>query len=127
MSSALHSFADYLWSQSWQLAPLFVLVSLLCLTLRKASAHWRYLLWSIVLLKCIVPAVVLVPVPLLDRVVEEAALVTRQANPGIRDARTKGTVQQPLVSYSGARESRVIRPAPDLKTGLVAVWGAGTL
>src|SRR5437867_13238335 len=89
MLRALHSFADYLWSQSWQLAPVFVLMLLLCLALRRAGAHWRYLLWSVVLLKCIVPAVVLVPMPVLDRVVEEAALATRQASPGGPDAQAE--------------------------------------
>src|SRR5438093_5667446 len=127
MSSALHSFADYLGSQSWQLAPVFALVSLLCLALRRASAHWRYLLWSVVLLKCIVPAIVLVPVPVLDRVVEEAVLVTRQASPGAREAQTNGTVQQPFVSNSRAQEPSAILPPTGVKTGLLAAWGAGAV
>src|SRR5213593_3547289 len=100
MSSALHSFADYLGSQSWQLAPVFVLMSLLCLALRRASAHWRYLLWIVVLLKCIVPAVVLVPMPVLDLVVEEAALVTRQASPGdgtLRPEAPRSNVSFPIL------------------------------
>ena len=127
MLRALHSFADYLWSQSWQLAPVFVLMLLLCLALRRASAHWRYLLWIVVLLKCIVPAVVLVPMPVLDRVVEEAALVTRQASPGGRDAQAGGAAQQRLVSHSRGQESPAVRPALDPRTGLVAVWGAGAV
>src|SRR5438128_9591024 len=110
MSRALHSFADYLWSQSWQLAPVFVLMLLLCLALRRASAHWRYLLWIVVLLKCIVPAVVLVPMPVLDRVVEEAALVTRQASPGGRDAQAGGAAQQRLVSHSRGQASPPAQP-----------------
>ena len=111
MLPALHSFADYLWSQSWQLAPVFVLMSMLCLALRRASAHWRYLLWSVVLLKCIVPAVVLVPMPVLDRVVEEAALVTRQDSPEGRDAQSRGAAQQYLVSHSQGQESPAVRPS----------------
>src|SRR5439155_3419591 len=127
MLPALHSFADYLWSQSWQLAPVFVLMSLLCLALRRASAHWRYLLWIVVLLKCIVPAVVLVPMPVLDRVVEQAALVTRQASPGGRDAQAGGTALQRLVSHSRGQASPAVWPPLDLRTGLVAVWGAGAV
>jgi len=121
MLPALHSFADYLWSQSWQLAPVFVLMSLLCLALRRASAHWRYLLWSVVLLKCIVPAVVLVPMPVLDRVVEQAALVTRQPSPGGPNAQAGGAALQRLVSDSRGQESPAVRPPLDLRTGLVAV------
>ena len=127
MLPALHSFADYLWSQSWQLAPVFVLMSLLCLALRRASAHWRYLLWSVVLLKCIVPAVVLVPMPVLDRVVEEAALATHQASPGGPDAQAGGAALQRLVSDSRGQASPGVQPRLDLRTGLVAVWGAGAV
>src|SRR6266487_1548544 len=127
MLRALHSFADYLWSQSWQLAPVFVLMSLLCLAFRRASAHGRYLLWSVVLLKCIVPAGVLVPMPVVDPVAEEAALVTRQPSPGGRDTQAVRGAQQSPVSHSGGQDSTAVRPPLDPRTGLVAVWGAGAV
>ena len=61
MESLLTVVADYLARQSWQVAAVFLLVAATCYALRKASAHWRYLLWLIVLAKCLTPGVVTVP------------------------------------------------------------------
>jgi beta-lactamase regulating signal transducer with metallopeptidase domain len=49
--------------QSWQIALLFALVAVASVFLRGASAHWRYLLWLVVLIKCLVPPIVCVPLP----------------------------------------------------------------
>jgi beta-lactamase regulating signal transducer with metallopeptidase domain len=54
---------EVLWVQSCQVAVLFALVGLACLLLRRASAHWRYLLWLVVLVKCLVPPVMPVALP----------------------------------------------------------------
>ncbi|MGO9112523.1 MAG: M56 family metallopeptidase [Thermoguttaceae bacterium] len=68
MESLFTLVADYLARQSWQVAVVFPLVAVACYALRKASAHWRYLLWLIVLAKCLTPGLVSVPVPVwLDR------------------------------------------------------------
>ena len=55
MERILTEIGNYLLHQSWQIAALFVIVASACWVLRRASAHWRYLLWLIVLAKCIVP------------------------------------------------------------------------
>ncbi|HEX4413176.1 MAG TPA: M56 family metallopeptidase, partial [Lacipirellulaceae bacterium] len=57
MESISHAIADYLVQQSCQLTGLFVLVLFLSWALRNSSAHWRYLLWLVVVTKCIVPPV----------------------------------------------------------------------
>jgi beta-lactamase regulating signal transducer with metallopeptidase domain len=62
---------DLLWLQSWQVAVLFALVGLACLLLRRASAHWRYLLWLVVLVKCLVPPVMPVALPGLTKTVHQ--------------------------------------------------------
>ncbi len=53
---------DYLLQQSWQIAVLIGIVAVINRTLRHRSAHIRYLLWLLVLAKCLVPAVFNVPV-----------------------------------------------------------------
>lgn len=61
----LTTVADYLVRQSWQIAAVFVLVAVVCWGLRQKSAHWRYLLWLVVLAKCLVPAPMSVPLAVL--------------------------------------------------------------
>jgi cytohesin len=57
--------ADYLLAQSWQIAVLTIAVALASLLLRNRSAHVRYLLWLIVLAKCLVPPLYSIPVAVL--------------------------------------------------------------
>ncbi|MHC4387685.1 MAG: hypothetical protein ACYSX1_03660, partial [Planctomycetota bacterium] len=48
---------DYLVTQSWQIAALVLVAAVVTLALKNRSAHVRYLLWLIVLAKCLVPPV----------------------------------------------------------------------
>jgi len=48
--------ADYLLRQSWQVAALFLLVAAVTSAMKNRSAHVRYLLWLIVVAKCLVPS-----------------------------------------------------------------------
>ena len=65
MEHALTEMADYLLRQSWQIAAVFVVVAAASVLLRNASAHWRYLLWVVVLVKCLVPPIVTLPLAVL--------------------------------------------------------------
>jgi Leucine-rich repeat (LRR) protein/beta-lactamase regulating signal transducer with metallopeptidase domain len=56
---------SYLVAQSWQIALLAGMMGLISLALRNRSAHLRYLLWLIVLAKCLVPPFLTVPVAVL--------------------------------------------------------------
>ena len=56
---------DYLLTQSWQIALLAIIVGLITFALRNRSAHIRYLLWLIVLAKCLVPPIYSVSVAVL--------------------------------------------------------------
>lgn len=71
MESLLTTVADYLVRQSWQILAVFALVAAVCWTLRKASAHWRYWLWLVVLAKCLVPGLISVPLAVLPHKVGE--------------------------------------------------------
>lgn len=59
--------ASYLLAQSWQIAILTAGVALASYVLRNRSAHIRYLLWLIVLAKCLVPPVHTVPLAILPQ------------------------------------------------------------
>ena len=56
---------SYLLTQSWQIAVVFLLVATACWLLRNASVHWRYLLWCVVLAKCLVPPLLQIPLAVL--------------------------------------------------------------
>ena len=51
----------YLLAQSWQIAVLTVVVAVAAFALKNRSAHVRYLLWLVVLAKCLVPPLYTVP------------------------------------------------------------------
>ena len=56
---------DLLLTQAFQVGVLFVPIACACLALRRASAHWRYVLWLVLLVKCLTPPVVTVPLTVL--------------------------------------------------------------
>jgi len=65
----MHAYANavsrHLFVQSWQIALLVLVVGVISYALRHRSAHVRYLLWLIVLAKCLVPPIYSVPVAVL--------------------------------------------------------------
>ncbi len=65
MEHILNNIGTYLLAQSWQIGVIFVVVAAASLAMRRASAHWRYLLWVVVLVKCFVPPLVSVPLAVL--------------------------------------------------------------
>lgn len=88
MSPILTTITDYLLSQSCQIAVIFAAVAATCWLLRRANAHWRYLLWLIVLAKCLVPPLVTVPVAVLPA----AGVATQAVQVGPQEDRTPTTV-----------------------------------
>ena len=64
METTLSNLADFLTEQSLQLCILFVLVMAATCWLRATSAHWRYLLWLVVIAKCLTPPIVSLPLPI---------------------------------------------------------------
>ncbi|MHC4700925.1 MAG: hypothetical protein ACYTFQ_10145, partial [Planctomycetota bacterium] len=67
MDTYLTQVVDYLLNQSWQIVILTVLVAFVTFLLRNRSAHIRYLLWLIVLVKCLMPPLYAVPVRVLPQ------------------------------------------------------------
>ena len=58
---------DYMLTQSWQIALLTLIIAIAIFALRHKTAHVRYLLWLIVLAKCLVPPLLTVPVAVLPQ------------------------------------------------------------
>jgi len=73
METYLTRITDYLLTQSWQIVLLVVVIAAVSLVLRNKSAHVRYLLWLIVLAKCLVPPLLTVPLAILPQ--EKPAMV----------------------------------------------------
>ena len=67
METYLTQIANYLLTQSWQIAVLVAIIAALSLALKNKSAHVRYLLWLIVLAKCLVPPLLTVPLAVLPQ------------------------------------------------------------
>jgi ankyrin repeat protein/beta-lactamase regulating signal transducer with metallopeptidase domain len=65
MGNYLNQITGYLLMQSWQIAILVAVVAAVTLLLKNRSSHVRYLLWLIVLAKCLVPPLLSVPLPVL--------------------------------------------------------------
>ena len=82
--------AEYLVDQSLQIAGIFSVVLVLCFLLRRASSHVRYLLWGLVIAKCIFPSVMKVSLAVLPE--KEIAVAAAQpvVEPEVYSAYTSG-------------------------------------
>ncbi len=79
MENHLNQIASYLLTQGWQIAILVIVIAAASWLLRNKSAHVRYLLWLIVLAKCLVPPLLTVPLPVLPD--ERVMIVLPPARP----------------------------------------------
>lgn len=102
--------AGFLIEQTWQISMVFGFVLVACWILRNASAHWRYLLWLVVIGKCLMPPMVTVHLPLLpsEEVMTPITIVTESPSPigtadfesSIEIAKTPSQVTQETESVS---------------------------
>ncbi|MCX5644112.1 MAG: ankyrin repeat domain-containing protein [Phycisphaerae bacterium] len=105
MESLLTTIANYLWRQSWQIALLVVAVGLASWALRNRSAHVRYLLWLLVLAKCLTPPVVEVPLAVLpERGPPAVASIISTTPPQEEMAQTSVEERLPPTPTSAAQE-----------------------
>jgi beta-lactamase regulating signal transducer with metallopeptidase domain/Leucine-rich repeat (LRR) protein len=65
MESLLTQIANYLLAQSWQIAILTIVIAFISLILKNKNAHIRYLLWMIVLAKCLIPPLYTISIAIL--------------------------------------------------------------
>jgi len=122
MDTYVNSVTTYLFAQSWQIALLALIVGLISFALKNRSAHIRYLLWLIVLAKCLIPPLYSVPVPVLsDRSSIEmlpgpVSTETTAVDSSITKADTPVEVQAAKASH----DSRFA--LPNTKQTVVLVW-----
>jgi beta-lactamase regulating signal transducer with metallopeptidase domain len=85
MESYLNQITNYLLTQSWQIAVLVVVIAAANLALKNKSAHIRYLLWLIILAKCLVPPFITIPLALLpqDKMPEQTLISNSEKNPAV--------------------------------------------
>ncbi|MHC4520579.1 MAG: M56 family metallopeptidase [Planctomycetota bacterium] len=121
----------YLFAQSWQIAVLAIVVALVCRCLQSRSSHVRYLLWLIVLAKCLSPALFTVPVVVLPHEPAVSGSVVPPSCPVPTPARQTATVEP----AGGAIEYGML-PGPTImerlgavtaRQWLCVVWLAGVL
>jgi beta-lactamase regulating signal transducer with metallopeptidase domain len=67
METVFTDITDYLLKQSWQIAILFAVVAIICMAIRKKTAHLRYLLWLLIIAKCLVPSLITVSLAILPQ------------------------------------------------------------
>jgi len=102
MEDYLTHFTNYLLAQSWQIVVIVVVVVVVTMVLRNKSAHVRYLLWLIVLAKCLVPPLLTIPLAVLPY--NKAVVVSPPFEP------TESTVVESVAETS--TEETTMSPAP---------------
>ena len=97
MENYLTQITNYLLTQSWQIAILVVLIALVNLALKNKSAHVRYLLWLIVLAKCLVPPLVTIPLAILPQdKMPEPTLISRGEMPAVNVEMAETVTSEPI-------------------------------
>jgi len=117
--------ASYLLAQSWQIALLAGIVGLISLALRNRSAHVRYLLWLIVLAKCLVPPYLTIPLAVLP----ERTFTEHLTHSALSEMPAEHVV---ATDTGGAvKVERVLRPpqtkhaVPNARGAMVVTWLVG--
>ena len=125
MNTYSNQVTDYLLTQSWQIALLAVIVGLITFALRNRSAHIRYLLWLIVLAKCLVPPMYSVPVAVLPErsPVEHSTHAAIPLTP-IENSVVTGT-SQPMTIKEVPEPNQEKIAMPNTIQSIVLVWLAG--
>ncbi len=97
MENYLIQITNYLLTQSWQIAVLVVVITTINLALKNRSAHVRYLLWLIVLAKCLVPPLFAIPLPILPQVkTSELALISNVEVPAVNVEMADTITSEPI-------------------------------
>jgi len=131
MDKAMIQMTTYLWSQSWQIALLVAAVAVATWALRGRSAHVRYLLWLLVVAKCVVPPLFGIAVPILPQDKLAAFAVPMEQSNSIAagpDAFEEGEMaaaQEPTRSRGDGHPSHSLMPAISRREAMSLLWLAG--
>ncbi len=125
MEALLTRVADYLWTQSWQIVLLVVVVGLASWALRNRSAHVRYLLWLLVLAKCLAPPVAQVPLAVLPVKAPVAVTVNIPAVPPEEAVVSRPVPERPLPTMPASSPAAPLPPRLDTRQWLAVGWLVG--
>jgi ankyrin repeat protein/beta-lactamase regulating signal transducer with metallopeptidase domain len=115
----------YLFTQSWQIAILVAVIAAISFVLKNKSAHVRYLLWLIVLAKCIVPPLFAVPLAILPP--ERPGLLTLPMPSQAEMTTSIPEIPQrepPITVKPIVTSQRTVRPTPAQTVALLWLTGA---
>ncbi|MHC4552627.1 MAG: M56 family metallopeptidase [Planctomycetota bacterium] len=129
MEHYLTQTAEYLFSQSWQIAVLAVVITGLSLLLRRKSAHIRYCLWLVLLAKCFVPPLLTVPVAVLPPQPVPAAVTEAITPASAATVETVAVVYDPAIVSEPVSLTTAVSPDVSLTTiqWLALAWIVGTV
>lgn len=126
MEDYLTQITNYLLTQSWQIAVLAVVIAAASLALKSKSAHVRYLLWLIVLAKCLVPPLLTVPLAVLPERGPTAAFEPVAAHP-VEPAVVPAAPVAVVPEVIAVRQTRKLTPRQWLGLGWLAGVGVFVL
>ncbi len=136
MEDLLNEITNHLMTQSWHLAVLVAVLAVVSVALKNRSAHVRYLLWLIVLAKCLMPPLLAVPLPVLppERLIEPVDalpehFVTSQFELDYVAFETPPVVAESIplstTPVDAATPSRTVRRELDARQWIAVLWIAG--
>jgi ankyrin repeat protein/beta-lactamase regulating signal transducer with metallopeptidase domain/Tol biopolymer transport system component len=127
MDAYLNELVRYLVAQSWQIAVLTMVVAVAACVLWRRSAHVRYLLWLIVLAKCLVPPLYMVPVRVLPETVPERIPPILSGAVWADEHFTFPSPAADTLHHEPRgrepRESVLVPPVPETSEPRLSVWG----
>ncbi len=123
MEDFLNQMVTHLIDQSLQVAILVVIVAAATFVLRKRSAHVRYLLWLVILAKCLVPPMVSVDVPIMQALPAQEVPVSSSAEAPVAVA--EAPVEAVSVSQAVPVKIPVPQSKPDYRLWVSLLWLVG--
>lgn len=123
METALDKIIEFLLNQSIHLIALFSLIAALVWLFNKRSAHVRYLLWLIVLTKCLVPPLLTIPLAVLPEPMESPVISLPPGAQAVYEAPSVAAEPQPR--HIVVKSQPDFAPEPAIREPVVTAGRAG--
>ena len=127
MDAYINQLSGYLLAQSWQIAILTFVIAFVTFLLKNKSAHVRYLLWLIVLTKCLVPPLFAVPVAVLPEQVHNKPSIV----PVLSEVNLNPTVSnvsiEPVIIEAKVSVNRIETRKLNTTELFILVWLSGVI
>ncbi len=130
MNSLINQITNYLWNQSWQIVILVLIIAAVTYMLKNKNAHIKYLLWLILIAKCLCPPLLTVSLPVLPQNDLHEPAVTQPTQ-----AQNIIITTEPLSAANNYQPPAAIEQKPhnhfeklaeiSISTWLVIIWTTG--